>query len=221
MMTHEEFEQLLSESLDDPQRVELRARVDQAAGESSEFAGLRTHWLRLHEVLATEPAFLNGVNWLAFQARIRALIALEAEADAQVMTRLTVELRSATELPAEFDVGRKSLRLKPSPTTRRRIWSIAGLVTAAAAAVALVVRWPSAPPIGSAVVAIVVPQSDSGGGVQFARMAVREQTDDAAQAERQQYELSRAPHAAELFLMIAPAPDGEREVSNIDPVVLN
>jgi hypothetical protein len=69
-VNREEFEQLVSRWLDEPQREDLKAAVERAVAGSDELARLRDQWQRLGELIraaALEPA---GVDWQRLRRRI-------------------------------------------------------------------------------------------------------------------------------------------------------
>lgn len=74
-MERETFEQLLSDWLDEPQRDELRARVDAAAADSDERGALRAAWERLDGLIRAAPDVTRLVYWPRMRERFLGAVA--------------------------------------------------------------------------------------------------------------------------------------------------
>ncbi len=218
-MNREEFEQLVSRWLDEPQREDLKAAVERAVAGSAELTRLRDQWRRLDELIraaAVEPA---GVDWPRLRRRILSALcesaapgvpAVEEESldralamlpeveprvdweklQRRIMARVAAE-RSARPGREQRDI----LRLVRRPV-------LVGVGLAAAAAVLLMTVLPRPGLVGGregvARVRVGAAPASSSPGYATVRLHIPE--DVSMHAEPQ------VPPAGELFLMIEPPP---------------
>lgn len=218
-MDRETFEQLVSQSLDQPEREQLRLRVEAAATQSAELARLKEQWLRLDRLVRGRSPAINRVNWPRFHQRVRAAIEEQGRSE-----RFNEALRRATAIERRVDWPRFRERVSQAvaraggqpPVIRfplRRVAASVGLV-GAAAALALMLAFPAKRPAagdGFAQLRVSSPRAaleSPGGRSAFASVIVagpaeahativRRQPRPAGPAERQ---------LAEVFLIVGPAP---------------
>jgi hypothetical protein len=213
-MDREDFEQLVSQWLDQPQDEQLRAAIDAAAVDSPELERLRDEWIRLDQLVRGGADDVERVNWAGFQKRISAeLDTAEAGLDARLRDTTAVESRVdwprlRQRISQAIDEADERSRVIPFPL-RRVVMGLA-CVGAAAVFVAMVVLAPESqtPAAGVAQVQVSQPvavtpavESDTG----YARVTVsplpEPPPDDGAESSRSAVaELQ----VAEVFLMVEP-----------------
>lgn len=162
-MTREQFEQLVSEWLAEPSRLDLRARVDAAARLDPEFARLRDEHQRLATLLKQHTPQVRGVAWDKLHARLTAAVHASATED----DRLDDLLARLPQAEAQVDWQRYSQRVThavhrsdPAVVRGRRLrWLGAATgVGLAAAAVLLAIR-PHVPTPSSSTPRSVAPEA--------------------------------------------------------------
>jgi len=183
-MNRDQFEQLVSQSLDDPSREDLRATIDAATRENPELAGLLDDWRRFDEKLSAHLRVPPDLDWPRFHARVSDAIESAAGADNLSNTALDQALRASPALDEHVDWQdfRRSVaaRLDASPPVstshapRPRLVATVAALLATAAALLLAVQQPSVPSAtgttGLATVMISPPAAPPNDGVAIVRM---------------------------------------------------
>jgi hypothetical protein len=213
-MNRETFEQLLSEWLDEPERDDLRARVEAALAETPALASIRDQWQRLDQLVRS--AFPGGgrVDWSHFRRRVDA----DLETSGTEAT-LDERLRRLTAVEHRVDWPRLHHRISravadAAGTTRLTRFPIrrVGVALAAAAALALMFTLPTQPPTeptGFARVFVSSPADASpvhGSDRPYACVTVMPLPDTEEAVNGMQVPPSgwRDPQLAEVFLMVEP-----------------
>jgi len=217
-MDREAFEQLVSAWLDQPERPELRARIDAALAETPELGGVLAAWLRLDELVHSATPPVAGLDWSQVRRRIAAGVD-EAVADDELDRRL----RTLTGVETFVDWPRLRERISTAAHAaggrRRRVRFplrrvAAGLgIAAAAAALAFMLTLPTGTgvvPGGWARVHVSAPGgllTEVHPGAACARVAVTRLADEGAPGATPPERASGGsePQLVEVFLMIEPA----------------
>lgn len=227
-MNREAFEQLVSAWLDEPQREDLKAALERAAAGSEELAHLLDQWRRLDQLIRAPALAPSRVDWQRLRERIVAAVRQGRTAGIPTGAELAsgdddggVD-RALAVLPGiepRVDWERLRQRISQSvaaarsvrPVKRPRMirlvgWPLAaGLGVAVAAAALLLTVLPRPMATDSGAGAPGVARVWVGGGSPlaprgFATVRVHAPADTPVQAEPDR------PPAAEMFLMIEPAP---------------
>lgn len=219
-MYREAFKQLVSEWLDQPDRDDLRARIDAAADASAELAELRDEWLRLHRLVREGRPPVESVDWQRFRARTMADVESIAAETEHATNVLNEALRNLPTIEEQVDWERFRSRVSVAvrtaagrspvlPQRWRRIVAGLGMLAAAAALFLAVVLRPSAPEPVSGVarghvefVTELAEQSQP--GVAVARVEPLDVREDLEAPPSPQ------PQLAEVFLMVDPLPRAGR-----------
>ena len=232
-MQPEQFEQLLSAWLDEPQREDLRQQIEAAVAATPEFGQLRDEWVHLHHLILGQATVSPALDWSRLQQRTSDRVAQEPLAASD----LDAALRTATNIEARVDwqqlrgrIGQTIAGDASHGTTRRRSTAVrwAASLLAAAAAVLLLVVLPSSPPQepqGIAAVAV----TPAAPGVQAASsqtavaiVSVTRLADDEAEATPQTTEdQADQPQLAEVFFTIDPVQHVDTNVGGMTPLRLN
>lgn len=155
MMTREQFEELLSAALDEPQRDDLREQIAAACARQPELAPLRDAWTRLDVRLRDDKLPAERINWPRLAERIRAAaratpVAAETDTDAALDELLA---HHAPLPPIDWErFGRRVAACaraspdKPRTVARWLRWApLGGLAAAAAIALMFFVARPNPP----------------------------------------------------------------------------
>jgi hypothetical protein len=217
-MDREAFEQLVSEWLDQPERADLRARIEAAVVESPAFGRVRDEWLRFDRLIRGAGLHTGRVDWPHFRLRIAERLESahgDAALDERLRTLTAVERRvdwphlrrRISAVLAGVDGGRAAPRIP----LRRLGAGLALLATAAALVLmfALPSRSTVAPPafarveVSMAAGALATADSERG----FARVSVSAlpEADEALEQKPPPGRGASAPRLAEVFLMVEPA----------------
>ncbi|HUU95549.1 MAG TPA: hypothetical protein VM487_07405 [Phycisphaerae bacterium] len=218
-MKPDQFEQLVSQWLDQPQNHELRARIEAAAAESPELARLKDEWVALDRLVRRATPTVQALDWERLQQRIVQQVQHAAEETAGPEPQLDDVLRGHTAVERRVDWPRYRRRViaavgaaeRPAVIRfpLRRV--VAGLGLAAAAAVlALVFLVPPRSPrptrgfAQTRVSPVAEPASREDAGEAFARVTVLP-PDDARDGPRGEPQERFEARLGEVFLVIAPA----------------
>ena len=183
-MNRDAFEQLVSQSLDEPGRDDLRARIDAATSDNPERAALLDEWQRFDAELTARLRVPPTIDWNRFQTRVSNTLDSAANADDKSEAALDNALRATPTLDEHVDWNafrrRVSAHLDAHSTTtaartlRPRILAAAVAALATAAALLIAILHPSTPPVpistGVASVKISAPASLSNAGVAIVRL---------------------------------------------------
>ena len=80
-MNRDQFQQLVSQWLDQPQNHELRARIEAAAAESPELARLKDEWVALDRLVRRATPTVQALDWERLQQRIAQQVQHEVPAE--------------------------------------------------------------------------------------------------------------------------------------------
>jgi len=223
-MDREAFEQLVSAWLDEPDRADIRARLDAAAAEDSEFARLREQSVRLDRSLREVAATPLPVAWSRLAARVGDAIDAAVGED-QTDAELDARLRARPALEARVDWSRFRARVSNAigrPGAARQVWRhprwrlslAAGLLATAAALLLLLFTYaptPSTKPIGPAGVAhvsVLAPGGTSAPAAALRPVARLVVLEESAVPTSQPGERNGAPEARsaepEVYFMLEP-----------------
>lgn len=150
-MTLEQFEQLVSAWLDEPERADLRAALDDAVRDCPSFADVLRRWQRSEALLHQGLPQPEAVDWNQLHARISARLNASAPpgddeaVDGLLRALPTVEQR--VDWPLLRSRISSAVAQSARSSARRRRW-LAGSAGLFAAAAALVLAlWPHTPPV--------------------------------------------------------------------------
>jgi len=224
-MTREDFEQLVSQWLDQPERQDLRAEVERAAAASPALKSLLDEWIRLDRLIRAPEHPAAGLDWKLFQREISDGIGAAAPHD-----QLHRMIRTATALDDKIDWPRLKNHFSRAIDAERAPSRIAGFplgrfaaasaVLAAAAALVLMITLPPAgraARIGVARVQVFSPEASriaAGRADGVARVSVN--AAPTATVSPEGAESSRTG-AAEVFLMVEPARFAARGYESFTP----
>ncbi len=201
-MRRDEFEQLVSAWLDEPERLDLRERIEAAVAAHPAYAALLAEWRAFDEKLRAQAPAPGAIDWRRVEQRVSGAI----DRDDSAEHRLDELLAWPTSLEDRVDWVRQRARIMAAatvtavPARRRRARLIAGALTAFAAAAALLLSFvPTRGPVH-------VPAPAAGG---VARVELHESPAPASGVAR--FEISGGPATA-------PPPEPERFFV-LDPVV--
>jgi hypothetical protein len=137
-MDREAFEQLVSAWLDEPERGELRARIEAAVRDDPELLVIWDDWRRVAEVLGRMPPVVQQVDWPRWSARVSAAVEADAAAvdgrlDALVGAPAAMERVDWARLHGRISAA---VRRERASGVRRRVRWVVGATAGAAAAAA-------------------------------------------------------------------------------------
>jgi hypothetical protein len=216
-MDREAFEQLVSEWLDQPERGDLRARIDAAAAGLPAQAAVKDEWLRLDRLVRDACPSAGRVDWRRFRQRVA-----ERLESAPIAARVDERLRALTVVAPRVDWPRLRRRISAAVAgadrdprvvrlPRRRVAAAGGLLAAAAALVFMLTlpTKPATAPTGFAWVRVSAPAVVWGrdeGRRPFARVTVSasQNADEAIRAAESAAPGARQPQPGGVFLMIEP-----------------
>lgn len=218
-MNRDQFQQLVSQWLDQPQNHELRARIEAAAAESPELARLKDEWVALDRLVRQATPTVQALDWERLQQRIVQQVQHAAEETAGPEPQLDDVLRGHTAVERRVDWPRYRRRVTAAVSAAERPAVIrfpvrrvaGGLGLAAAAAVlALVFLVPPRSPrptrgfaqVCVSPVADIASREDAGEAL--ARVTVLPPDDAQDEPGGEPQERSQA-RLGEVFLVIAPA----------------
>ena len=218
-MNRDQFQQLVSQWLDQLQNHELRARIETAAAESPELARLKDEWVALDRLVRQATPTVQALDWERLQQRIVQQVQHAAEETAGPEPQLDDVLRGHTAVERRVDWPRYRRRVtaavgaveRPAVIRfpLRRV--VGGLGLAAAAAVlALVFLVPPRSPRPTRgfarvrVSSVAEPASREDAGEALARVTVLPPDDAQDEPGGEPQERSQA-RLGEVFLVIAPA----------------
>jgi len=218
------FEQLVSEWLDDPGRLELRAQLEAAIATDPELARVRNEYVELDALLRRTPDALCNVDWGGLRAQ--AIAAAEGVAGSEMDAELfDAHLRAALPgIDERVDWRRLRARLSNAvdsatagpPVPRVIRWRAAGtaVALAAAAVLMLMVRYPTevltpdepAPPAARVVVKVLPPagvdeDADPGGAIVHLTVHEEPQPGGTSAARDDQ---TTSPTEPELYFLLEP-----------------
>lgn len=231
VMDRETFEQLVSEWLDEPQRDDLRARIEAALAETPALASIRDQWQRLDQIVRS--AFPGGgrVDWSHFRRRVDA--GLEPSG---TEAALDERLRRLTAVEHQVDWPRLHQRISQAiadaagpPKLSRFPINRLGVALAAAATLALMFTLPTQPPTEPTGFARVLVSSPAdvlpvhGSRLPCARVTVMplpdvEEPPDRTEIPRSGWEQAQL---AEVFLMVEPARVARAASGQMNPFGFN
>ncbi|GMU81859.1 MAG: hypothetical protein AMXMBFR47_17300 [Planctomycetota bacterium] len=207
-MTRDEFEFLLSQWLDEPDRADLVAAVAEAVAAAPELATVRDEWMQFDRATRKAVVQLPQIDWQRQAEHIRTMLVSGDETAEQTDARLDNLLNALPSPAVDWERLRGRIASAAHGTRRgrrsyRAAWTAA--LTAAAAIVAFIVLRPLMPggvqPPPAMVAAAVVQRSSPvafGGSTQVhvtvGRVAGESQASPEPAVE------------SEFFLMIDPAP---------------
>ncbi|GEM_PF-1485442 len=145
MMDSDQFEQLLSRWLDEPQREDLRRRIETYCAQSPDFRDVYEAWMRVDALIrAPGQDVLAAVDWPRFRARVLAGCAAGLpDADFERFLRDATRVADAVDWPRLerriADAARRSAPSRRVRSSARPRWRVLGAVLATAAAVLLAV----------------------------------------------------------------------------------
>lgn len=181
-MKRDDFEQLVSAWLDEPQREDLRRQIEQTAASDPQWARELDEWQRFEALLARRLPDLPALDWSRLQDRVR--IAIDADATgAEQDAALDTLLRRPPHLEHSVDWPRFRARVvaaavagRPGRGIRQRRWLV-GVAGVAAAAAGLFWTFmpeagPGTQPPGLAAVTLSGPAARPSGGVVEVRVAI-------------------------------------------------
>lgn len=174
-MTHQEFEKLVSDWIDEPGNADAANAVAHAVAADPGLARVRDQLLALDGALRAGGTCTARVDWDRFRRRVMDAVHEHAphDADAKEAARIDAELRASTDLPAAVDWSRlqgaivrrvRKIRRRRVPVVWRAAYSVAAV--AAAGLLAVLVPWTrfgSGAPVAGAGAAWPAP--DGGGTV--------------------------------------------------------
>jgi len=218
-MNRDQFEQLVSQWLDQPQDGGLRARIEAGTAESPVLARLKDEWVALDRLVRRATPAVQAVDWERLQQRIVQQVQDAAEETAGPEPQLDDVLRGHTAVERRVDWPRYRRRVTAAVSAAERPAVIrfplrrvaAGLGLAAAAAVLALLFFvpPRIPrPVRGIAHVCVSPVAERAtrqdAGEAFARITVLPPDDarDEPRGERQERSEARL---GEVFLVIAPA----------------
>ncbi len=149
-MTHEQFEKLVSDWIDEPGNADAANAVADAVAADPGLARIRDQWLALDGALRAGGTCAARVEWDRFRRRVMDAVHERTphDEDANEAARIDAELRASTDLPAAVDWSRlKGAIVRQVRKVRRRrlpaVWRAAYSVAAVAAAglLAVMVPW--------------------------------------------------------------------------------
>ena len=233
-MDQETFEQLVSESLDQPERDDLRAAIEAAVVQSPAWSHLRDQWLRLDRLLRDAYPRVAGIDWSRLQRRISQRL---GPSDAGL--EVDEKIRGLTTIEQRVDWPRLHKRISQAVSDEvarpaalrfplRRVATGLALLAAAAAPV-LMLRPPaemSTAPSGFAHVRVSSPAVALQSRAQahgYARVTVSAPPDaEQSLADRQPSRSDAArPQPGEVFLMVEPVRVAARIHGSLTPLGFN
>lgn len=239
-MDRETFEQLVNQWLDQPERADLRERIDLAVATRADLRVLLDEWIRLDRLIRGANLAPAAVDWIRLRREIDLRTAPQSADD-----ELERRLRLSTEITDRVDWDRLRVRIadavRATKVEPRAPRGVRRLVTAfallsAAAAVILLLSVPQAPPSsprGFARVTVTGPalaqphaSSDaepSRVAMGVARVAVSVNMDEPAGAAHS-YETTRKAvpsDVSEVFLMVEPIQVAVNTPGSLTPFQLN
>jgi hypothetical protein len=231
VMDRETFEQLVSKWLDEPERDDLRTRIDAALAQTPALASVKDQWQRLDQLVHSAFPDAGRVEWSRFRRRVDA--GLETSG---TEATLDERLRRLTAVEHRVDWPRLHQRVSQAVadaagTTRLTRFPIrrVGVALAAAAALALMFTLPTQPPIEPTGFARVLVSSPAdalpvhGSDRPYACVTVMplpdtEEPPDGTEIPRSGWEQAQL---AEVFLMVEPAHVACAPGGQMDPFGLN
>lgn len=135
-MTPDAFEQLVSQWLDDPSRVDLRAQIDAAIAENPPLGAIFAQWERTEAALRSAARVPTGVDWqrLAAQTAARVNIAVDRPLDDLLRGPTAVDQRVDWQRLKSRIAAAVAMEHQTTIRRQRRRWLIRGSATIAAAA---------------------------------------------------------------------------------------
>lgn len=242
-MDRETFEQLVSQWLDQPDREDLRERIDLAVAADPELRTLLDGWVRFDRALRDATQASHAVDWKLFQQGIGSAIE-GCSAEERVERRI----RHATDITARVDWNRLRERITQAVHAEsvaprvfkfpRRVASALAVFAAAAAVVLMMTtpQWtPLAPPaptgaarvrVTSAAVREFGPasyQQQVGAAARVARVTVSALPEGEAVAtlSPNSSRKSAQPAVAEVFLMVEPLQIAVNAPGSLSPFEFN
>jgi hypothetical protein len=218
-MNRDQFEQLVSQWLDQPENHELRARIEAATAKSPELAELKGEWVALERLVRRATPTVQAIDWGRLQQRIVQAARHAAEETADPEPRLSDVLRRHTAVERRVDWPRYQRRVIAAVGTAegpavirfplRRVAAGLGLAAAAAVLALVFVVPPRSPrPARGFAQVSVCAVADSAirpdAGKALARVAVLPLEDAQDEPGGEPRERSAA-RLGEVFLVIAPA----------------
>jgi hypothetical protein len=148
-MTSDAFEQLVSQWLDDPTRVDLRAQIDAATAENPAFGAIFEQWQRSEAAIRGAANVPAGVDW--HRLHEHTITRVGAWADAADDARLERTVRDATRIDAAVDWPRLKAHIVARIATeerfalrhRRTRWLVRATATLGAAAALVLALLPA------------------------------------------------------------------------------
>lgn len=205
-----EFENLIGEWLDEPQRADLAARIDAAVAADPALARERERLTRLHRLVAQSLSGAPRIDEARFVQRISAAIDHDVEntlldADTNRLITALAPIEHAIDWPRVSErIGDAIDQTDARVRSSRRLRLASFALTAAAAAVALFFLRPQPiamdRPLGHATASLVATAINHG-GIARVVLAPPEQQDSSGAA-------ASPVVAAEFFLMIEPPARG-------------
>jgi hypothetical protein len=222
-MMRDDFEQLMSEWLDDSSNPVLTAQIEAAVRAHPELVVIRAEWLRVNECVRDALQPRSGVNFERYIEHLREAIDRDAESgldrllaagsvvDTQVdWHRFTQRVRSALD-----SAGTATPR---GPRVIRFAFGLGGLAAAAAIALLFAGPWlrnpPSGPSVSVSSASVTVTHLEESGATYAATVSVSPIADDAELGEERvlvsvtredEPAAPRMAAAPELFLSISDA----------------
>jgi hypothetical protein len=233
-MDRETFEQLVCESLDQPERDDLRAAVEAAVKESPTLARLRDEWIRLDRLMRSAYRDLAIVDWARLRQRVSAKLG-----PAGVGEDVDRQLRGLTAVEKQVDWPRLRKRISQAVSEQatapqvirfplRRVAGAAALL-ATAAVLVLMLRPSSEPPsapagfarVSGSPAADAFQRRDTVGG--FARVTVSAPPDTEQAFDSEPNTRPDAPQIepGEVFLMVEPVRVAARIHGSLNPFGFN
>lgn len=238
-MDRETFEQLVNQWLDQPERADLRERIDLAVATRADLRVLLDEWIRLDRLIRGANLAPAAVDWIRLRREIDLRTAPQS-ADEELERRL----RLSTEISERVDWDLLRLRITDAvratkiepraPRGVRRLVTAFALLSAAAAVI-LMLTMPQSPqpPRGIARVSVTGPvlaqphaSSDAEPSrvvMGVARVAVSVNMDEPAGAVHS-YETTRKTvpsDVSEVFLMVEPIQVAVNTPGSLTPFQLN